>query len=135
MNLDNIFQHFPITAVYLFGSRGRDEEDTKSDYDFGILLNEGITPLEYVNIKFSLLKELIRYLKEPVDVIIINHRDVSLSLKFRIIKEGKVIYEKDGLIRSRFEENVLSLYLDRKYYYQRHITEVIKNIASGGLLD
>lgn len=135
MDFDNLFQQFPIAVVYLFGSRGREEEDTESDYDFGILLDERVPLLEIVNLKFSLVKELIRYLKKPADIIIMNQPDVPLSLKFRIIKEGRVIYEKDGLIRSRFEVNVISLYLDRKYYYHRHITEAIENIATGGLFD
>jgi len=135
MNLKNIFSRYPIITVYLFGSRGRTDENTESDYDFGILLNPEINPSKYSEIKFSLIRELLRHLKKPVDVIIMNQRNIPLSLKFRILKEGRIIYEDNELIRSRFEKNILSLYLDRRYYFQRHINEVLKNIATGGLLD
>lgn len=135
MNLKNIFSRYPIITVYLFGSRGRADENTESDYDFGVLLHPEINPSKYSEIKFSLIRELLRHLKKPVDVIIMNQRNIPLSLKFRILKEGRIIYEDNELIRSRFEKNILSLYLDRRYYFQRHINEVLKNIATGGLLD
>ncbi|OPX18304.1 hypothetical protein BXT86_01810 [candidate division WOR-3 bacterium 4484_100] len=135
MDLTNLFSRYPIIAVYLFGSYARGEQGPESDYDFGILLNPQVGPSEYADIKFSILKDLVRTLKAPVDAVIMNYQGVPLTLKFRIIRDGKIVYEKDGIIRSRFEKNILSLYLDRKYYYERHINEVIKNIAQGGLFD
>ena len=134
-DLNNIFCKYSIDAVYLFGSRARDGEDAKSDYDFGILFNKQVPSSDFAILRFTLIKELIRHLKKSADVIIMNSSAVPLSLKFRIIKEGKIIYEQNSLARGRFETMVLSLYLDRQFYYQRHIAEAIENIAQEGLLD
>ncbi|MEO0190039.1 MAG: nucleotidyltransferase domain-containing protein [candidate division WOR-3 bacterium] len=133
-NLEEIFKRYPVVSAYLFGSRSRNQGDVDSDYDFGIVLQEKIHAPEMLNIRLNLLKELTRSLKKPVDIIIMNSKNIPLSLKFRIIKEGKIVYIKDDLARSRFETKILSLYLDRKYYYNRHIDVVLKNIAQRGLV-
>ncbi|MGB9721806.1 MAG: type VII toxin-antitoxin system MntA family adenylyltransferase antitoxin [bacterium] len=134
-HLHNIFGRYPVVCVYLFGSHAKNQQIDNSDYDFGIILQEGISDIEILNIRLALLKELLRYLKNPVDIVIMNSKGIPLSLKFRIIKEGQIIYCQDDLSRSRFETRILSLYLDHKYYYERHTNEVLENFARGELVD
>jgi len=133
-SIEKIFAESDVATVYLFGSRSRNENDSKSDYDFGILLAKNMSISGLTARKFKLIKQLIRYLKKPSDVIMLNSPSIPLSFKFRIIREGKIIFDNNSIYRSRFESHILSLYFDRRYYYQRHIAEVIENTAQKGLL-
>ncbi len=68
MDLDVIFKKFPVIAVDLFGSRAKEGGKIDSDYDFAILLSQGIPYSQLPAYKFSPLKELTRQVKNPVDV-------------------------------------------------------------------
>ena len=70
--------------------------------------------------------------REDIDLIILNDSDISLS--YEVIYYAKPICSRDELKRIRYEAKIMSLYFDRKYYYDRHAKLLIENIAKEGIL-
>jgi hypothetical protein len=122
-----------VKVAYLFGSRAKGRVGPLSDFDIAILLDRHLNKQESFNYRLSLLNDLSSILKtRKLDVVIMNN--APLLLNYNIIKKGKVLYCRDELARVRFETYVLSRYLDRKYYDERHIKRGIKRMAEKGLL-
>jgi len=122
-----------VKVAYLFGSRAEGKAGPLSDFDIAILLDNRVDKREGFNYRLKLLNDLSFILKtRKLDVVIMN--DAPLLLNYNVIKEGKVLYCRDELARMRFETYVLSRYLDRRYYDERHIKMGIKRMSEKGLL-
>ncbi len=105
--LNNLFEeNKDILTVYIYGSYGTDYEHKNSDIDIAVLFSK----------KRSLMKELYlaaeieNILKKETDLISLNKTNVLL--KYKILKTGTLIYEKDPLKTADFKESVLKEYFD-----------------------
>jgi len=117
--LNSIFnQYSEIGLVYLFGSRVRGDVGPLSDYDFAVYL-ENADKKRMFEIKFSLQAKLSRSLKtDNVDVVLLNIAG-SPELKYNIIKEGKIIFEKKES-RITVEPKILNEYFDFHAILSKH---------------
>jgi len=133
--LKQIAKKYNINTIYLFGSQATGKIHPRSDYDFAVQFSEAVEQDQYFDLKLELMQKISRLVKsDKVDVVVLNEKKIPLALKFRIIKEGKILYVDDDIIRSRFEHKIMSFYLDRQYYFKRHIDMSLKNIAAQGIL-
>lgn len=109
--LKDIFKGFPeIKLVYLFGSKATGKTGPLSDYDFAFYLG-GKDKKRMFEIKFNLMDKISRLFKtDKIDIIILNITE-SPELKYNIIKEGKVIYEKEPF-KILLEPKILNEYFD-----------------------
>ncbi|MEK7673266.1 MAG: nucleotidyltransferase domain-containing protein [Patescibacteria group bacterium] len=109
--IKKIFSGFPaVKLVYFFGSRARNDFGPLSDYDFAVYIEEANSKKRF-NIKLDLFAELSLLLKtDKVDIVILNDQ-ISPELKYNIINEGKLIYEKEPY-RVLVEPRVLNEYFD-----------------------
>lgn len=109
--LKKIFKLYPeIKLVYLFGSRVNSKEGPLSDYDFAFYLEEKDSQ-KIFKLRMSLIDKLSRLFKtDEVDVVILNTTQTP-ELKYNIIKEGKLIYEKEPF-RVLIEPRILNEYFD-----------------------
>ncbi|TAN44519.1 MAG: nucleotidyltransferase domain-containing protein [Nitrospirae bacterium] len=83
-----------IKLVYFFGSRAKQSHGKLSDYDFAIYLESRNRERMY-EIKIDTIVALSRLLKsDKIDVVILN-LTVNSDLKYLIVKEGRLIYEKE----------------------------------------
>ena len=106
VNLQRFFKSKNIELAYLFGSRARGKASILSDYDFAILAPE------------NGFKDYHRFLHDlstvmngsRVDVVIL--KDAPVELRYRIIKEGILLYQKNRYIKVEFEGDTLSRYFD-----------------------
>lgn len=122
-----------IGFAYLFGSEAKNEAGKLSDIDIAVYLNERLSEYERFDIRLELIGEVGSLLKtNRIDLLILN--DVPLSLSFRIVRGGRIIYCRDELKRIRFEARIMSIYFDRKYYYDRHTELSIEATAKEGIL-
>lgn len=115
----SIFKAHPkVKLVYFFGSKKTGREGPLSDYDFAVYLDEkGIERL--FKIKFALADQLSLLLKtDKVDVILLNLTE-SPELKFNIIQEGKLIFER-GPFKVMIEPKILNEYFDFRSLLLRH---------------
>jgi predicted nucleotidyltransferase len=92
------------TVIYLFGSAVRAELKPDSDIDLAFLGDENIDNYEV----FMVAQELAEVLGREVDLI--DLRKASTVMKIQIVCKGRVLYEKDGNRRIRFEITALKDY-------------------------
>lgn len=109
--LIRIFKSFPqIKLVYLFGSKASNKQGPLSDYDFAFYLDEK-NEKKIFNLRFKLMDKISQKLKtDKVDVVILNIAE-SPELKYNIIKQGKLIFEREPF-KVLIEPRILSEYFD-----------------------
>jgi len=109
-----IFKLYPeIKLVYLFGSRVSGKTGPLSDYDFAVYLNEK-DKKKISKIRLELLDKISRALKtDNIDVVVLNTVE-SPELKYNIIKEGKLILEKEPY-KVLVEPKILTEYFDFRF--------------------
>ncbi|MEW6408326.1 MAG: nucleotidyltransferase domain-containing protein [Patescibacteria group bacterium] len=117
--LKNIFQSYPqIKLVYFFGSKAKGKADPLSDFDFAFYLDEKDEKRMF-EIKIELIDKISRELKtDKIDIVILNLTQ-SPELKYNIIKEGKIIYEKEPF-KVLIEPKILNEYFDFKIFLQKY---------------
>ncbi|OLS14694.1 MAG: hypothetical protein RBG13Loki_1678 [Promethearchaeota archaeon CR_4] len=114
--LRKLFEKYSeINCVYLFGSRARDQNQKKSDWDYGILTIE--VPLS-VNALLEIIRDLEHYHRTSVDVV--DLRNVPPLLSHRIIHDRKIVFERNPLLRVNFEARLLCEYLDWTQFLEVH---------------
>ena len=102
-----------IRVVYLFGSFAREEHDSISDVDVGIVGAEELPILRLA--RFT--EELKEKLDREVDVV--DLRDKGFRFVHNILKDAEVIVNKDEELRVDFESYILVRYLDMKPFYRK----------------
>lgn len=122
-----------VRVAYLFGSLAKGRAGHLSDVDIAVLLDEHLDKQESFDLRLRLINGMSSILKtDRLDVVVMNN--APLLLNYNIIKEGRVLNSKDELERVTFETHILSRYLDRRYYDERHIKMGIKRMTETGIL-
>lgn len=103
-----------IDLSYLFGSSVK-VPGALSDIDIAVLLNRK----QSYRYKYELNHELCVALKRAdVDLVILNK--APISLKFNVISEGILVFERDLNLRVEFESRVMGqYYLERSHLIER----------------
>lgn len=110
----------------IFGSYARGENSKNSDVDFAFMIKKGLSKVEEVFVRGSLIELGKEIFKLDTDVVFLNS-DTPL-LKYEVIKEGIVI--KDHEERAEFESLSIREYFDFKYYsdyYDECMLNYLKN--------
>jgi len=108
-----------ILFAYLYGSYATQTTLPDSDIDIAVYLKEE-------NMDYYLKKdeELLGSIpNDNIDIRILN--TMPLLLKFRVIKEGKIIFSQDEQKRVDFEYDVMERYFELKPYIDEY-EEVLK---------
>ncbi|MFH1232295.1 MAG: nucleotidyltransferase domain-containing protein, partial [Patescibacteria group bacterium] len=66
-----------------------------------------------------------------IDLIILNNKKNPLLLKYNIIKQGKVLYEKNKDERVYLEVDILRRWFDWQYFEEMWGNIYIKQMAKG----
>jgi len=98
-----------IVVVYLFGSYAKDKANKYSDVDVAVLLDESFPTEKYTDKQIEIAKDLSGLLDKNVDAVVLNR--AGSFLKFRVLKEGEIIYESKRRTRD-FEACSLIEYFD-----------------------
>lgn len=99
-----------VKLAYFFGSRALGNDGPLSDYDFAVFLDEK-NKEKIFKIKAVILDKLGRYLRsDNIDLVVLDSAE-SPELKYNIIKDGVVIYEKEPF-RIILEPLILNEYFD-----------------------
>jgi hypothetical protein len=96
-------------AVYLFGSVARGEAGPKSDIDVGILFAED-PPATLSAPQFAIEAALERLLGRPAQVVALNR--ASADLVHRVLRDGRLVLDRDRAARIRFEVRSRNEYFD-----------------------
>lgn len=112
-------QREDITAAYLFGSFITSE--AFSDIDLAVLTQiHLVRPLTF---ELDIERELEKICNYSVDVRVLNA--APLSFCQNVIREGRVIVDRDPNFRSDFAGKTLKLYFDFARFRSRYLAEVI----------
>jgi predicted nucleotidyltransferase len=101
-----------IAAAYLFGSVARGTARPGSDVDVGVLYE--IDPPKTLEARFGLESDLELALHVPVQVVVLN--DAPVDLIVRVLRDGKLIVERDRPCRVRFEVRSRNEFWDLEPY-------------------
>ena len=118
-NLEEIFKLYPeIKLVYFFGSKANEKSGPLSDYDFALYVEEN-DKKKIFDLKLRLIPEISRQLgTDKIDVVMLNLAG-SPEIKYNIIKEGKLIYNKEPY-KVLVEPKILNEYFDFRSFLLRH---------------
>jgi predicted nucleotidyltransferase len=106
-----------IAAAYLFGSVARGTAGPGSDVDVGILYLED-PPLTLDGMGFQLEGAIESLLRIPVQVVVLNHAPVDLTV--RVLRDGKLLVDRDRPKRIRFEVKTRFEFLDLEPYLKMY---------------
>lgn len=96
-------------AVYLFGSQARGTARERSDVDVGVLFEED-PPRSIHGPPADIQRDLESLLEKDVDVVVLNH--ASADLRYRALRDGRLVSEADKSKRVRFEVATRNEYWD-----------------------
>ena len=116
---ENIFRPIlkEIVALYLYGSSVTGKLRNESDIDIAFLPSHKTTEEERLIIVAKVegvIEKLLRKMgvSREISVLDLREKYVSVSLQYKVITEGILIYEKDALERLEFENTVKREYFD-----------------------
>ena len=119
-----------IILAYLFGSTVRGDTGKLSDVDIGVMLDEKLSKKDRFDMELKLISEIGTLIKKnKIDLIVLN--EAPLLLSHNIIKNG-IVLKSNEIERVKFETKIFSMYMDEKYYINRHTQETLKRIAEVG---
>jgi len=130
VKIEDCLRKYPVVIAYIFGSEAKETSGLLSDIDIALFVHEDINKAERFDLKLRLSSELSAAISRRVDLVILN--DSPLRLSYEIIRHGKLIFCSDKSTRVDLEVNILSRYLDRRYYDKRHAELTLQKIASQG---
>lgn len=122
--LMQIFARHNVLAAYLFGSQIEGTSDPMSDVDIGVIFGDREITVKDL---LSLQDDLQRLLgTTPVDLVLLEKASVTVA--FKAISQGKILFSASDQLRTDFEERVLRNYHDfapflKKFY--RDVQEAI----------
>ena len=128
--IEDCLRKYPVVTAYIFGSEAKGTSGLLSDIDIAVFVHEDINKAERFDLKLRLSNEMSAIMDRMVDLVVLN--DSPAQLSYEIIRYGKLIFCSDKSTKVDLEVNILSRYLDRRYYDKRHAELTLQNIASGG---
>lgn len=114
-DLKNYFKsNTNIVAAWFIGSYGTADQTEDSDIDIALLFDKPVDILAEMDISCK-ISEIVEF--DNIDTI--NLLCAPITLKFKVIDEGRSIYEKDYYKVCDFMEETFNKYRDEKYYLDR----------------
>jgi predicted nucleotidyltransferase len=107
----------PIVCAYLYGSHARGEPKADSDVDVGVLMPAS-APHGLTGPLTTLRGDLERWVQRPVDLVDLRHAPVDLI--HRILRDGRLLADREPSERIDFEVKARNEYFDLLPHLQRY---------------
>ena len=118
--LSNIFENLPIKACYLYGSQTGKNTNEESDYDVAVFVDDK-SRVDHRDLLSKI--GTIFFNIEKLHLTIVDLNSSSPFFLYQIIKNGKLLYEKQSRDHILLESFIMRLYFDDQYrnniYYQK----------------
>ena len=101
-----------VISIYLFGSYARGREKPFSDIDICVIADRDANR-----------DEILSHSSKKIDISIFH--DLPMSMRFRVIKEGKLLFSRDELKLHRTIVATIRSYLDFKPHIMRRTERVL----------
>jgi len=124
-----------VRLGYLFGSRGRGGARPDSDYDIAVLLTEEAAQNDRFRTISGLAGRLGREVcSDKLDIVILN--DAPILLRQRVLRDGKLLFQRSDADRVRFAKHTITEYQDsyirRAEFARRRIARLKSGTSYGG---
>jgi len=114
--LKRVFEKHRVILAYLFGSRAKEKFAEESDYDIAVLMEkQNPTLTDEISLAIS-IAETLGVPADKVDVVLLNKAEPPL--KYRILREGKIIYCRSKELRKKWERETTIQYLDQQSLFK-----------------
>ncbi|MEG0307544.1 MAG: nucleotidyltransferase domain-containing protein [Clostridium sp.] len=120
-------KEYKVKFAYLFGSQARGEANDDSDIDIGIYFYNKYDSLNEAIVRGTIMEMGKEFFHKDVDIV--SLRNSTLLMKYQVIKDGIVVFDKDE--RAEFESLSLRMYFDFKYYTDIYDNAMIDSIKNG----
>jgi predicted nucleotidyltransferase len=124
--LDDLKKYFEgnnnIVAGWFIGSYGTENQREDSDIDIALLFDKPVSIMDEMAISCE-ISEIVKF--DNIDTI--NLISAPITLQFKVIDEGRNIYEKDYYKVCDFMEEVFNKYRDEKYYLDRFMKDFYRS--------
>ncbi|MEM2841624.1 MAG: HepT-like ribonuclease domain-containing protein [Candidatus Bathyarchaeia archaeon] len=104
-----VFKEHRVKLAYFFGSRSRGVFRLDSDYDYAVLFGRDANMLDEIDLTMD-LAEMLRVPVDSVNVVALDFAD--LSIIYRVLKEGRLLYCEDEGFKRNWERRTLLEILD-----------------------
>jgi len=104
-----------VEAIYLFGSYAKGNAKPISDIDICVLTKR--------NIPKHVKEEILSNSSKNIDISIFW--DLPPTIRFRVFKEGKLLYKRDEIALRRVKVDTLKSYLDTQQMIKRHCIHIL----------
>jgi len=114
-----------VLIVYIFGSYILEKTRKNSDIDIGIVFKEKVSKdiHKYIEL-YKIFSDVFK--DREIDIVFLNNAD--LTLKFDVVNNGKVIYEREKFISFDYKEKVIKEYIDCKYLMEESEKVLIESL-------
>jgi len=124
-----------VVLGYLFGSWARGCARPDSDYDIAVLLNDAAAKEDRFSTITRLAGRLGReVMSDKLDIVILN--DAPILLRHRVLRDGKLLYQRTHADRVRFVNRTITEYQDtyirRAEFARRRIARLKSGTSHGG---
>jgi predicted nucleotidyltransferase len=122
-----------VLAAYLFGSYATRKAHPGSDVDLAVLLSQPDAAQRFER-RLRLMGEVEDVLaRRPADVVVLN--DAPPLLAYQVLREGRLVFERDRAARVEFEVRAGQIYADlipMRHFFQDALFHEIKENGLGG---
>lgn len=112
-----------ITAAWLFGSMARGTAGPESDVDVGVLYDQA-PPRTLAGLGLDLEGDLEAAVGLPVQLVALNRAPVDLII--RVLRDGKLLVDRDRSRRIQFEVRSRNAYWDLEPYLRLYREKVVR---------
>ena len=122
-----------VVLAYLFGSQARGKAGLLSDVDVAALLADRPDDDHCFDMRLEIIGGLMGILHfNDVDVAILNQ--TPLALRYRVLRDGVLLFCRDRQALIEFNARTVSEYLDFKSVIQQHERAILERARKGELL-
>jgi predicted nucleotidyltransferase len=100
-----------VVVAYLFGSQATGRAGPLSDVDVAVVFDGSLDERARFDLQLRVREETVAAVRhDSVDVAVLN--GASPLLRHRVVRDGRVLVDRDPLVRVRFEARAILDYLD-----------------------
>ena len=119
-----------VQAAYIFGSVATGRARRDSDIDVGVLVSDKVMRRDPFQYRLELMTDLMSILKrDDVDLILLNEAPPLLA--HRVLKNGKLIFERSASARVAFQVRTVNRYLDTQPMRNLYLAYLKKHAREG----
>jgi uncharacterized protein len=121
-----------VDAVWLFGSRARNEGDALSDVDLAVLARADLDASRLWNAQLSWTRRAIEALgTDEVGVQVVNR--LPVAPRHAVLRDARLLWSRSPERAADFCARTLKEYLDLKPYLDRYDEDLFRQAATGSL--